>query len=141
MFQAPGLPRHLETNVEVHESSVGIGRRIKELRGRRGITAKKLADLVNTVGVRCDRSTVTKLETGRRQNVTVVELLAFARVLDVAPVNLLIPLSNKGTFPVTPAEHVDVSEARAWIRGSKPLPNTDLRIFHTEVPLDELGQS
>jgi transcriptional regulator with XRE-family HTH domain len=127
--------------MEVHESSVGIGRRIKELRRRRGITAQGLADLVSATGVRCDRWTVTKLETGRRQNVTVVELLAFARVLEVAPVNLLISPTNEGTFPVTPAECVDLREARAWFRGVKPLPNTDLRIFHTEVPLNELGQS
>lgn len=124
--------------MDIPESSITIGRRIKELRRRRGVTAEGLAELVSATGLRCDRWTVTKLETGRRQNVTIVELLAFARVLDVAPINLLIPPTDEGTFYVTPVESVPPSEARAWLRGDEPLPGTDLRIFLTEVPLNEL---
>ncbi|GAA3617324.1 helix-turn-helix domain-containing protein [Streptomyces chitinivorans] len=114
-----------------------IAERVKEVRGRRGLTAQELADRLKEAGVPWDRGTVTKLETKRRQNVSVVELLALARALHVAPVHLLVPPDNR-PYQVTPNEAHRSGRARAWIRGEEPLPGTDRRIFRTEVPLDEM---
>jgi hypothetical protein len=36
---------------------------------------------------------------------------------------------------------VTLDQARAWIRGTKPLPGTDRRVFLTEVPDRELPRS
>jgi hypothetical protein len=89
-------------------------------------------------GVPWDRQIVANVENGKRHNITVNELLALARVLSVAPVNLLIPQTDESEFHVTPTESVSSAEARAWFSGQAPLPGTDLRMFRTEVPLNEL---
>ncbi|MFJ6783749.1 helix-turn-helix domain-containing protein [Streptomyces yangpuensis] len=114
-----------------------IARRVKEVRGRKGLTAQQLADRLRDAGVPWDRATVTKLETNRRQNVSVVELLALARVLDVAPVHLLVPL-HEGPYMVTPVEAVTASRARLWIRGDTTLKGGDAQIYYSEAPLDEI---
>ncbi|BDD71728.1 helix-turn-helix domain-containing protein [Streptomyces violaceoruber] len=125
-----------------------LARRVRQVRSRREITAQQLADRLRDVGVPWDRATVTKLETGRRQNVTLVEWLALARVLDVAPVHLLIEPEVPGPdaddqaalpYDVTPGETVPRYQARAWIRGLANLPGTDLRTFFSEVPAWEWG--
>lgn len=117
-----------------------IARRVTELRQRKGMTRQELGErLTERTGVDWNRFTVSSLENGKRQNVTVVELLALARVLDVAPINLLVPLENVD-FQVTPNEAVSTTSARDWIRGFIPLPGTDRRIFRSEIPLDELGE-
>jgi transcriptional regulator with XRE-family HTH domain len=117
-----------------------VARRVKEVRGRKGMTAKELADkLRDDAGVKWDRATVTKLETGHRQTLTVVELLALARVLDVAPTHLLVPLDDR-PFQVTPKEVQESGRVRQWLRGEKHLPGTDLQVFYSEVPLAEMRQ-
>jgi len=125
-----------------HETAVApvdaISQRVKEARNRKGLTAQQLADRLKISGVAWDRGTVTKLETGRRQNVTVVEWLALARALDVAPVHLLVPLEDGGTYQVTPNEAAKTPRVRYWIRGLVPLGRTDVRMFRTEVPVTEL---
>lgn len=125
-----------------------LARRVRQVRTRREITAQQLADRLRAVGVAWDRATVTKLETGRRQNVTLVEWLALARVLDVAPVHLLIEPEVPGPdsddqaaslYEVTPGAPQPRSQARSWVRGMQPLPGTDLRTFYSEVPAGEWG--
>ncbi|MEU4964183.1 helix-turn-helix domain-containing protein [Streptomyces smyrnaeus] len=115
-----------------------IARRVKGLRARNGLTAKQLAEALTAEGVTWDRGTVTKLETNRRDNVTVVELLALSKVLNVAPVHLLVPLDDAQPLQVTPKNAIQADRVRAWVRGEQPLPGTDLRTFRTEVPLGEL---
>lgn len=127
--------------MDVPATTRTIARRVKELRTRQGLTADQLAHLLSEQGVPWDRTLVSKLENGHRQNLTVVEFLTLARVLHVAPVHLLVLPTSEGTFQVTPEEACPPSDARAWIRGATELPGTDRRIFRTEVPLNELGQS
>src|SRR5687768_184091 len=115
-----------------------IKSRVREARNRKGMTAQELADRLKASGVPWDRGTVTKLETGHRQNVTVVELLALARALDIAPVHLLVPLEDGVSYLATPNEPVSTERVRYWIRGIVPLSGTDQRIFRTEVPIPEL---
>ena len=59
------------------------------------------------------------LEIARRENISVAELLAFAVVPDVAPVHLLVPPEGAEPYAVPT---VTLDQARAWIRGTKPLP-------------------
>ncbi|MEU5345700.1 helix-turn-helix transcriptional regulator [Streptomyces sp. NPDC020766] len=114
-----------------------IAKRVREARNRKGMTALELADDLKRRGLDWDRQTVTKLETGRRQNVSVAELLALARALDVSPLHLLVPLEEV-EYKVTPEESMPAARVREWVRGKEPLPGTDQRIFRSEVPLDEL---
>jgi transcriptional regulator with XRE-family HTH domain len=115
-----------------------LARRVREARNRKGLTAQQLAERLQSSGLSWDRGTVAKVETGRRQNISVVEWLALARALDVAPIHLLVPLDDERPYLVTPEERVSAGRARQWIRGTKPLAGTDLQIFWTEVPLNEV---
>ncbi|MBZ9638004.1 helix-turn-helix domain-containing protein [Streptomyces sp. PSKA30] len=115
-----------------------IARRVSALRQRKGLNRQQLGEAMAANGVEWNRFTVSSLENGKRQNVTVVELLTLAKVLDVAPVHLLVPLEDEHPYQVTPKLTMPATRVRAWIRGQKPLPGTDLQIFYTEVPLDEV---
>ncbi|MEU3945433.1 helix-turn-helix domain-containing protein [Streptomyces sp. NPDC029526] len=117
-----------------------IARRVRELRRRHGWTAADLGIRLSERGMKWDRFTVANLENGRRQNVTVVELLALAAVLDVAPVNLLVPLGSE-PYQVTPDRTEDADSVRAWVRGEQPLLGADpaaVRTFYAEAPLEDL---
>lgn len=116
-----------------------ISRRVKELRTRKGWTGEELGKQMTAHDIRWDRSIVANLENGRRGTVSVTELLTLARVFDVSPVHLLVPLEDVD-FQITPKESVPATRARAWIRGWAPLPGTDQRIFRSEVPLEELEE-
>ncbi|MFE6287679.1 helix-turn-helix transcriptional regulator [Streptomyces sp. NPDC057877] len=110
-----------------------IAQRVKQLRGRRGWTAADLGKELHTKHeLKWDRFTVANLENGKRQNVTVIELFALASVLDVAPVNLLVPLNDR-SYQVTPTRVEPADDVRAWIRGESPLPGTDERTYFAEV--------
>ncbi|WP_119581064.1 helix-turn-helix transcriptional regulator [Streptomyces europaeiscabiei] len=116
-----------------------IAKRVREVRDRRGLTAEQLAERLVNLGVSWQRSTVAKLENGKRENVTVTEWLALAAALNVAPVHLLIPpdVGEGDTYQVTPETQVSATAARDWIRGRHPLPGARRREFAAEAPDDE----
>lgn len=116
-----------------------VAQRVKELRTRRGLTAEQLAARLVEQGVSWQRGTVAKLETGRRENITVAELLALAVVLDVAPVHLLVPPDSDTPYRVSDTQTATPQSARGWIRGFEPLTGADPRKFFSEVPLNEYG--
>lgn len=89
---------------------------------------------------------VAKLETGRRQGISVEELLALAYVLNVAPVHLLVPplASPDARWQVTPNGAVEVtpSTARAWVRGIghinlTPAEGITERMYYFEAPRED----
>jgi transcriptional regulator with XRE-family HTH domain len=129
------MPDHVAAPVET------VARRVADLRSRRGLTAKELGERLTALGVRWDRFTVANLESGKRQNVTVVEWLALARVLNVAPVHLLVPPEAEADdeYQVTPTETARVADVRAWVRGHYPLLGEKVAAFHAEVPDAEYG--
>lgn len=89
---------------------------------------------MTSAGVKWERSVVANLESGRRQSVSVDELLALAYVLDVAPVHLLVPLSDNVWFHFTPETATPAGLVREWVRGRHPLRSTNARLFFSEVP-------
>lgn len=111
--------------------------RVKQLRARRGWTAAELGAALTEHGPKWDRFTVANLENGKRQNVTVNELLALALVLDVAPTNLLVPLDDR-PCQVTSKRTEDADTVRAWVRGEQPLPGTDERMYFAEVSAQDM---
>jgi transcriptional regulator with XRE-family HTH domain len=129
----------MEHDEEALAPTQAVARRVSELRKERRLTAAQLADRMAKVGIPWNRNVVAKLETGRRENVSVAELLALAAVLDVAPVHLLVPTERDGPYQVTPAIAVEAVQARAWVRGFAGLPGTDPRRFYAAVPAHELA--
>lgn len=114
-----------------------IAQRVKELRGRRGWTAAQLGKELARHGLRWDRFAVANLESGKRQNVTVNELFALARALDVAPTNLLVPLDDR-PYQVTEDRVENADTVRAWVRGEAPLSGADERTFFAEVSAHDM---
>jgi len=114
-----------------------IARQVQTLRRRKGWNSAQLGDALTQHGIRWDRHIVASLESGRRKGVSVTELLALAFVLDVAPVNLLLPVGG-GRYQVLPNRVEDSGAVLDWVRGRRPLPGTDERTFFAEVPLSEL---
>lgn len=114
-----------------------VASRVREVRKKRGWSAQRLAEELGRAGLKWDRSIVANLESGRRANVSVEELLTLAYVLDVAPVHLLVPLDG-GAYSVTPSWVVlNGSVVREWIRGNSPLPSSNAKNYFGEVPDDE----
>jgi len=91
-----------------------IASRVKAHRKRLGWSGDRLAEEMRRLDVRWTRGTVTKLETDRRDAVTVQELFALALALDVRPVDLLVdPAADE--VPLTPAVTWPANRARAWL--------------------------
>lgn len=129
-----------------------VAARVKEVRKARGLNAAQLGERMTAQGVPWDRFTVANLEKGKRQNVTVVELLALATVLKVAPVHLLVPPlpspewgaggnepSDTAAYQVTPSRTEPMYLVRRFIRGETPLPGMDERAFYSEIPPQEFS--
>lgn len=114
-----------------------VAHRVSELRKRKGLTAAEVGQRMKAEGFKWDRFTVSNLEKGKRQNVTLTEWLGLAQVLDVSPLHLLVPLEDV-EYNVTPERVVPADRVRAWVRGVEPLPGMDQRIFYTEVPMSEV---
>lgn len=115
-----------------------IAARVRKLREQQGMSAQRLGERLQEVGLPWNRSVVANLESGRRPNVSVEEWLALAYVLQVAPLNLLLPIDDEMTpYFCAPTYAVSVHRVREWIRGEAPLEGQDPRIYFSEVPLKE----
>ncbi|MFB6775569.1 helix-turn-helix transcriptional regulator [Streptomyces sp. NPDC056337] len=125
---------------EAWSPTATIAKRVREVRERRGLTAAQLAERLAEQGVPWERSTVAKLENGKRQNLTLTEWLALSVVLNVGPVHLLLPIDDDaGAYQVTPARTNPVDHTRGWIRGYWPLPGANLVQHQGEMPEAEQG--
>jgi transcriptional regulator with XRE-family HTH domain len=130
-------------NVEGSGVTREIAQRMRELRGKRGLTGAGLGERMTGLGVPWDRSIVANLESGRRRSVTVDELLALALALNCPPMYLLIPPDAPGEpYAVTPAVSESRRNVAAWFAGEGPiLPRLplvgDIREFYAELPEDK----
>jgi transcriptional regulator with XRE-family HTH domain len=110
---------------------------VKFLRKDRGWSQAELARRLAEAGAEeLDRGVLANLETGRRQSVSVDELLVLALVLDTAPVHLLVPIENAEPVKIGRREF-RAGSVREWVRGLYPLPPQDPKRYRTNVPDDE----
>jgi transcriptional regulator with XRE-family HTH domain len=105
-----------------------VGRRIKKLRSRRGLSAQRLADLCADAGAPdLNRQVITNLENGRRGIADVGEVLILARVLNAPPVLLFTPVGTDDALQLTPTLTLQPDVALRWTSGEVPLPDADTR--------------
>jgi transcriptional regulator with XRE-family HTH domain len=102
------------SSVDQAPLTVLIGQAVKQARGEKGWSARRLAEEMTNVGVPWERVIVTKLENGRRRFVTAEELLSLAYVLDLKPAELLLG-GRPEQFPVTPAVMAPIRLAAEWL--------------------------
>jgi transcriptional regulator with XRE-family HTH domain len=86
------------------ELTHATGRAIRRYREERRMSAEHLAEAISTLGLRYTRTQVSNLETGRRESITVGELMAFAAVLEVPPALLLFPIGTDNPVPILPGQ-------------------------------------
>ena len=96
-----------------------IGERVAALRRHKGLTQQGLAEALQAVGIDIERIVIAKLESGRRSFVKVDELLALCVVLEISPVDLLVPKDVNGDryYRVIPKGAAQVATTRRWIAG------------------------
>lgn len=74
-----------------------IGARVAALRRERGWSAQHLADRCTELGYTLPRSTVANIESGRKRDIPVQEVVVFAAALGVAPGDLA-PALRSGEY-------------------------------------------
>src|SRR4051794_30544803 len=93
---------------------------VRVFRTRRGMSQQDLADRLNQLGARVDRSVVAKVESGKRA-VSLEDAFRFALALDVAPLHLIVPVDSDDPIHLAPDMEASPGEVRAWIRGQQPM--------------------
>jgi transcriptional regulator with XRE-family HTH domain len=124
-----------------------VAARIRTVRRKRELTvpdlAKRCADAGSPGLTEAALYNLEGRRTGKRppRPVTVDELLALAKVLQVAPVHLLVP-PNAGEEPyrVTSEVTAPAEQVREWIRGYGLLPGDSDQEYLTEVPPDDFEE-
>lgn len=79
-----------------------IGEQVKRHRGERQLTAAALADITEKLGHRVDTNVIANIETGRRINMPLTDLLVLAAALGVPPALLVCPVGTDQTVEITP---------------------------------------
>ena len=108
-----------------------VGQRLRAARERKPWTQLELATAMTAAGWPIDRSTIAKIESGgvRGENVALNEFLAFAIVLGVSPIYLIVPDSDKARITLTAEYSLDRETFRWWVSGQmyrdwRPRPGT-----------------
>jgi transcriptional regulator with XRE-family HTH domain len=101
-----------------------IAERVRRQRKALGMSARDLSDSCDAVGYAIPRSTIADLENGRRQSISVHELLVLARALAVSPIDLIYPLEVDGQVDAQ-----GLLDARDWWRGH----NSDSQVIRVAM--------
>jgi len=108
-----------EAGVETRTLTAMIAARVRVLRREMRLSGAVLAAGMKDRGIPWNRTTVAKLETGRRESITVPELLALAQVLGIPPVLLLAdPRRDVGPILISEGVELGAWEVLLWTIGS-----------------------
>ncbi len=91
-------------------------RRYRE-RQRPKMSVQKLADKTDELGMLIPRSVLANLESGRRDTISVAEVLVLAAALDVAPIDLICPVGFDQQTEMLPGATMDPLSAMRWFTG------------------------
>jgi transcriptional regulator with XRE-family HTH domain len=99
-----------------------VAQQVQRLRAAQRISAQKLAEATADLGHPVPRSVIANLESGRREAVSIAEVLVLARALGVPPLELIFPLGQEGgrTIEVLPNTVVGTWTAAQWFTGERP---------------------
>jgi transcriptional regulator with XRE-family HTH domain len=96
-----------------------VAGQIKFWRDQRNLSANELSKRTAELGSEVPRSVIANLETGRRDSISVDELLILGAALDVPPLLLLTPVGRTKTMRVLPSVDSTPWFARGWIIGAR----------------------
>jgi transcriptional regulator with XRE-family HTH domain len=93
-----------------------IGENVRSIRKARKLSTQSLSDICSErVGYAVPRNTIVNLETGRKESLSVQELVVIALALDTPPVVLLYPLDQD--VEIAPGEPRNPFHAVEWFAG------------------------
>jgi transcriptional regulator with XRE-family HTH domain len=100
-----------------------IGAEVRGHRMQRKMTVQALADRCAELGLPLSRVTLTKMERGTREHVSVPELLILGAALEVAPLELVLPSNRRFGVAwqpereILPRQFMRQREAVRWFAG------------------------
>jgi transcriptional regulator with XRE-family HTH domain len=109
--------------------------RLREVRRLKRWTQADLAAALAREGLEIGEPAITRMESGKR-GVLLDEAIVIAAVLGVSPLHMLVPLDD-GEAQLGPTLAVKTADARAWLRGQRPLREPDERLFYAQTPASE----
>jgi transcriptional regulator with XRE-family HTH domain len=118
-----------------------FGQRVLDRRKMLSLTQEQLAELVTEIsGLPVSRLVVRKVEEGgqRAENVSLLELFAFAAALKIAPVYLMTPNEDEAVMTVPARPEIRADNVRAWVRGDLPLDYRDWPDYIRAMPNSEM---
>jgi hypothetical protein len=89
------------------------------------MSTQKLADCTAELGMPIPRSVLANLESGRRDTVSVAEVLILAAALNVAPIELICPVGFDKQTEMLPGREMDPLRAMHWFTGQLKLELTE----------------
>jgi transcriptional regulator with XRE-family HTH domain len=100
------------------QHTAAIGENVARWRGRRRLSAQRLADRCRKLGMpSLSRTVITKLENGRKEAVSTAELVILATALEVPPAVLMFPIGERDTVETTPGVESAPLDAIFWFAG------------------------
>ncbi|WP_242882527.1 helix-turn-helix domain-containing protein [Actinomadura litoris] len=109
--------------------TASIAEQVRRYRKDRGLSAQQLADACKALGLDTSRSAVANFENGRRDTVSVAELVAFAHALDVPPLLLVVPLGVDQLTHLPAGIAASSWEAAQWFAGLDRTKSGAVRLF------------
>lgn len=108
------------------QMSRAVGVEVRRARKAAGISAERLADLCTNHGLPIKRHVITSLEIGRRENVSVAEVVAIATVLNVPVATLIYPVVETplATGPTWLGSYGPAVDGADWFTGHTRFPGT-----------------
>lgn len=112
---------------------------IKRWRKRRQMSAQRLSNACSELGFPIPRAVLANLENGRRDAISLPELLVIARALEVAPALLVFPIGQTDKVEFLPGTVASPWLAAQWFSGTEDLedvvPHEDGRKWHRDGDL------
>lgn len=92
-----------------------IATEIRRQREKRDLSAQKLSDRCTELGYPIARNTLSNLENGRREAITVAELFVLADALGLPPLHLVFPVGQVETVEVVPGVELSPLRGFQWV--------------------------
>jgi transcriptional regulator with XRE-family HTH domain len=100
-----------------------VAEEVKRIRKNRGMSAQQLADKTVALGQPMARSVIANLESGRRETITLPELVVLARSLGVPPLLLMFPVGRREEIDTLPGGPASTLAALDWFIGQGRFPS------------------
>lgn len=111
-----------------------VAGRVRSYRLLRGMSTRTLAERCGELGFAIPQPVLSNLELGRRESISVAELLVLAQVLDVSPTLLITPVEIDETVEILPGRRADSADVLEWFAGETDfsLTRTGLSAKHVD---------